>query len=272
MTLSTVGQAEKLIRRRIREFGTIGDKDRPFMDALLRGVAAGCNETRLLFAALDGLEAHRKVFVRRDPVSGQVISVEEYDCSKDAPIEPRMPPPPKPPITNYALLIEIHRILRNMATSGMILNGMSDDEFRTMLYQKVSERFAVAMSEVTAVFGLMSRLGLRSNARSLRGSGMAVAEVTLSLGNVTVPDQDDLASENQRLRQELERILEENQRLTDEVATLSGLPEEIERLGQSNAALHERNMQLDGLMRGIHGLLSEQCVDTDGKVPALRLA
>lgn len=271
MTLSTVKQAEKLIARRIRKLKVIGSADRPFMDTLLRGVAVSCTERNLLFEALDCLERQCRVFVRRDPVSGQVTSVEEYDCSQGTSAEPETPVV-RPQITNYSLLIEIHKILRGMATDGMILNGMSDDEFKIMLYQKVSEWFTVSMSEVTAVFGLMSRLGLRSNARSLRGSGMAVADVTLSLGDPAVSDHDALATENQLLRQELEGILEENQQLTNEAAATSGLQEELERLKQSNAELQERNMQLDGLMRGVHDLLSEQYADSDNKAPVLRMA
>ncbi len=233
MTISSVRHAEKTIARAIAT-GPMGTSDRPVVDCLLRGRPSSQQERGFCFTAIDSLEKRQVIYVTRDAATGTPITAEEYDCSKaaDTALVAELQSI-KPTLHITELLVQLHELLKREAgEKGRIHNGLQAEQYVEKLHAELSKEFDVSYAQVNEAFNLLSPLGLRGNAKSLRGVGMEVSERTLRLG------AEDCEAEVVELRRETTRLEAENAGLLEENAVLT---ETNNRLEQSAGDLRQRN-------------------------------
>lgn len=286
MTISNAKKAERLIMRELAK-GPIGDENRGFMDDFFYGKPAGTWEVRHVRTALDSLEKAGRIRVRRHAASGHIESVSLYETACEPEIRKVVE---KPKLSNIELLIKIHEILKNKAVDGIILEkGKGVDgaipekvmcaAFIAKIYEEFSQHYRADKAEFTTVFGMMARLGLRGNAKMIRGQGMMVADVILSVGSsgdaVCSHESGQIDDELPRLRSEVARLQNltgslsqklqnagiENQRLQREFPGIidqnAELTVQLERSEQSCNDLRVRNETLSAQQKIVSAFIEE---------------
>lgn len=120
MTVSNVKHAEKLVRRAVKQSDDpIGSQYSLFWNEFFGTRRPTQNEVGFVRQALVNLEKRKEVFVLRDD-SGDVVSVDRYDCSR------AISDPERPSLENYELMIVMHRMLIDMCSEdGAVHSGES---------------------------------------------------------------------------------------------------------------------------------------------------
>lgn len=116
------------------------------------------------------------------------------------------------PIEMIDVVFALHELLQHDAdAAGVVQNGLLPGKYVEQLHRRLA--LPVSLEVISDAFTALRRLELRSEARDLYGTGMAVSLRRI----MTDAEGARVLREIDRLERELQDILEENQALTDEV-------------------------------------------------------
>lgn len=278
MGFASVDHAERHIVHMLAD-GPMGDDDMTFSNVLTRGMAVTDSVLAKVYQAVDNLESRGRIVVVRNPASGRPQMVEL--CVVQDPV-PVMPPPAlsiaKRSLSKFELLKEMHDVLKEMSDdNGVIHSNKHYDDFVKSLHRRLSGQFGVDPIDVVTVFDAMTTLGLRGNARCLRGVGMWVLQESLA-DLVSDDDVSDLAAlreyaestrlnleqtseqltaaqaEIERLNGELDDVRGKHVRATEQIATQKT---DLESVTMSRNQLRENNEKLKAFPRTLRAYLDE---------------